>query len=613
MGTELLRLAKQQSRKLTSAAPVTYWSLLSQLYHAHKSSADIEELAPIIRERNFDKLLDLADLWSSLKYKTAYEHFVRNQFAYLAKKYILPSRYNPEMRAVEKFDQAERICARTNRRFSHWCIDTDFGVSPTRVKYNRLLRKMRGFIAHTIGDEPNLHSILEKVGFGPGASLGVSGTATNAMRKLTVSEVSVTPRAATYFASAVSKNLFLRRKFSADKDGFENGTPSYWLTSVLRNANMVRYNKLAFVLKTAKILRVIAVEPLGNSVVQKGADLELRLFLKRIGIDLSDQTRNQEFARIGSLASSREIATIDLVSASDTKATQMIRCLFPPAWFEFLNSIRSEAYELNGEIRKYSKFSSMGNGTTFPLETLVFVAACVAVGCGVPGRDFTVYGDDIAIPSDKSRDLLKLLRILGFTHNRDKTFVEGPFRESCGEDWFSGVSVRPFVLDYALDSVQNIYKFLNQTKKRPLWGDFFQPVREFVQRLLPERLRLYRPFPGRIDGAIDAEFDVASQCPHVHYLGNGVWKWRELVNTPRKDVFYLSTQTGMFEEPPDYVMWYGVHTLTRGTNTLDAKSLSGPRGSTPWFTLRRSVKTAMTWESHGGATSNWLPHPARNS
>lgn len=254
----------------------------------------------------------------------------------------------------------------------------------------------------------------------------------------------------------------------------------------------------------------------------------------------------------------------------------------------------------------------MGNGTTFPVETLLFVAACHAINPQYrPGKDFTVYGDDIVYPSDKARDLLKLLRVLGFSRNVDKTFIDGPFRESCGEDWFGGVAVRPFVLDYALDSVQNIFKFLNQTKSRPLWSDFFEPARDYVLRLLPNKLHLYRPFPGAIDSAIDSSLDVCISCPHVRYLGNGVWKWRELVSRPRKDERYILSPRGMFEEPPDYVMWYGVHTLTSGINTLDTLFSAGRsrRKSEPWFTLRRAVKTAVTWESHGGASNLWLPLP----
>lgn len=624
MGTELLRLALTQSKKLSTTAPVTYWSLLSQLYHAHRDNVDIEALHPIIRAKDFDAALDLADDWSSQMYSSAYVHYVRNQFAYLIKKQILPSRYNPEERAWEAFLAAEHDCSKTNRRFQNWCLDTDFGVSKRRVAINKQLRTMRSFIYYTIGNSPELRPLFEKVGFGPGASLGVHGKATNAMRKLMVDKLTITPRAATYYAAAVAENLWLRRVYSSDPDGHSNGHLD-WFKATMRNATYVRYNKITFVPKTAKVLRTIAVEPLGNSVLQKGAELELKLRLKRIGIDLSTQTVNQEMAREGSLGYPRELSTIDLKAASDSVSFRLVEKLFPPDWFDLLRSFRSDEYQYGGHHGTYAKFSSMGNGTTFPIETLIFTAACVACGCGVPGKDFTVYGDDIVVPAAKAEALISLLRIIGFRTNADKTFVKGPFRESCGEDWFGGISVRPFVFDYALDCVENVFKFLNQTRNRPLWVDFFAPVRNYVLRLLPVRLHLFRPFKGAVDGGIDAGVDEASRSDTCQYLGHGVWKWLEIAHRPKKDTRYVATETGMWEEPAEYVSWYGVHTLTSGINAIDRRrwqSWEGPPPKraarrapqeTPWFTLRRAVKTTMTWESHGGAESNWLPGPSGNS
>lgn len=609
MSTELLSVVKLHGKKLRQSAPDNYWSMLAQLYRFHRSTHDLEPLGKLIRGRDFSELLDLADSWSTQKYTTAHEHFVRNQFAYLIKKYVLPSKYDPEANAVKKFHESERTCARTNRRFITWSIDEDFGKSPTRQRYNNLLRKMRAYIAYVIGNEPDLNSILSKVGFGPGASLGVNGRATNAMRKLTAKSTTVTPRAFTYFVGAVANNLWLRRKYFPDPDGFSNGTADQLFKSVLSNMEFVRYNKIAFVPKTAKVLRAIAVEPLGNSIIQKGADEVLKQFLKRVGVDLRDQTVNQRFAREGSLELTPGIATVDLRAASDNVAQELVKVLFPPAWFEFLNSIRCELYMLPGEeiCHKYEKFCSMGNGTCFPIESLIFTAACHAIGCGNPGKDFAVYGDDIAIPAHKARDLLRLLKVLGHTANTEKTFIKGPFRESCGEDWFGGVRVRPFVLDYGLDSVQNVFKFLNQTREHALWADFFEPVRSFILRLLPLNLRFYRPFMGAVDSGINAVSDEYLTCAHCRYLGNGVWSWRELTSRPLRDVGYNARSGESTSELPDYVRWYGVHTLTGGINTLDGRAVRATGEFPSWFTLRRAVRTAITRESGGGAASNWLP------
>jgi hypothetical protein len=86
----------------------------------------------------------------------------------------------------------------------------------------------------------------------------------------------------------------------------------------------------------------------------------------------------------------------------------------------------------------------MGNGYTFEMETLIFWAA-VRV-CRRHTRDhapFRVYGDDIICGKQTADLLLPFLAWLGFPCNSSKTFLEGPFRESCGADYWNGHNVRP--------------------------------------------------------------------------------------------------------------------------------------------------------------------------
>jgi len=102
----------------------------------------------------------------------------------------------------------------------------------------------------------------------------------------------------------------------------------------------------------------------------------------------------------------------------------------------------------------------MGNGYTFELETLVFCAIVHGVTKLIPGRDFFVYGDDIVIPKKSFRDVVAALEVFGFTPNKKKTFASGPFRESCGGDYFMGYNVRPFqvkTLDTSLDALRALH------------------------------------------------------------------------------------------------------------------------------------------------------------
>jgi hypothetical protein len=111
-----------------------------------------------------------------------------------------------------------------------------------------------------------------------------------------------------------------------------------------------------------------------------------------------------------------------------------------------------------GRWVRLEKFSSMGNGFTFELETAIFLCLILAVrnlrairepleALVKPGADIWVYGDDIIIPTDWAADVVSALTYCGFETNGRKSFVTGSFRESCGGDFFGGVDVRPYLLE----------------------------------------------------------------------------------------------------------------------------------------------------------------------
>lgn len=136
------------------------------------------------------------------------------------------------------------------------------------------------------------------------------------------------------------------------------------------------------------------------------------------------------------------LATIDLSSASDTVAASLVRAIVPLDWLHLFEVARSEYSNVEGEEIRLAKFSSMGNGYTFELESLLFYSICKAVGVESP----QVFGDDIIVPQGQSQCVIDALVCLGFSVNEDKTFLEGRFFESCGVDSFDGKDVRPFFL-----------------------------------------------------------------------------------------------------------------------------------------------------------------------
>lgn len=210
----------------------------------------------------------------------------------------------------------------------------------------------------------------------------------------------------------------------------------------------VRGNGFFTVPKDAVKRRGCCKEPSLNIAYQLSVGRLMKHRLKAHGVDLfKGQTLHRKLAQKASLDGS--LATIDLSNASDTLARVVVELVLPGEWFQLLDDLRSKFTKVNGRWVKLEKFSSMGNGFTFELETLVFYTLALTL-CELRGLDtthLTVYGDDIIAPIAVADDLLAALKLVGFTPNGRKTFVSGPFRESCGGDFFNGTAVRPHYVE----------------------------------------------------------------------------------------------------------------------------------------------------------------------
>jgi hypothetical protein len=534
---------------------------------------------------------------SKQKYLDATQHFVANQFALLVKKYPWDSALigrDPLKRAVEDFQHAEKRCGDINRKFSLLSID------PSRDKWREEGKKAMRWIRSVIGSEPNYGHIFSECDFGGGASLGVHGDATHLIRKLSSEQMWTVGAGALHHAfGGLLKNAqyleVLRERPKGERYGMVCYDYEEAFKSFLARTSVVNYNKLSFVAKTAATHRAIAVEPLLSGFVQKGIDSVLRKKLSRVGLDLSDQSLNQRMARQGSFDEQEGFVTIDLRGASNSNAIGPIEYLYPPDWVRLLKRTRSKEYMYESEVKPYKMLCSMGNGFCFPIETLTFAAICHACGAGTPGVDFSVYGDDIIVRKPVAERVLAMLKHYGFSPNEDKTFIEGPFRESCGADWFSGEDVRPFTLDFALDRVENFFKFCNLTQRNKRTSEFFAGVRAGVIAAVPNNYRFIRPFSGPVDSAIDSLGDEHLTCQHTIYK-NGSWTWKVLRHEP---VYDLGRMRDHQNEP-----WlFGV--ALNGATSQPTGVVAG----LPRVSFRRQVRTKVARESYA-STSNWLPpHP----
>lgn len=378
--------------------------------------------------------------------------------------------------ALDKYMWAEEQCRATNIFFRQaFSGQANFSLVPRFVSH---LESARRKIRQVLGRCPSIDEL--KLGFGPGATTSVKRTDACPMNKMGSGIQCSYELASSLYLRPLLREVphwtcGLGSEWGIDEDG--------WLYEKV--SLDLHPGRLEFVPKNAKTYRPIQVEPNLNSFLQKGIgrwmDARLRLF----GLDIHDQSRNARLARQGSLDGS--LATLDLSSASDLIAYELVKFLLPTDWFSLLNAARTGSVELDGEAFSLQKFSSMGNGFTFPLETLLFWAlSSVADKIGDPEK-VGIYGDDIIIPTESVSDVIALLHQCGFSVNLEKSFWTGHFRESCGKDYYKGVNVRPYYAKHRV-SPEKLFILHNHYQR-----NYDVDSATYVKNLIPRHLRIYGP------------------------------------------------------------------------------------------------------------------------
>lgn len=292
----------------------------------------------------------------------------------------------------------------------------------------------------------NLGFLLQSWKYGPGASRGTRFT--HFVDKIRIVKPTVTKAAYNY--------ALLLRKMN----------PHLWAFDGLKDCEfeVVKGSSLSTVPKNETTERTIATEPLMNMALQLAAGQYIEGALRCVGLDItSQQEQNKHLAFIGSRNDS--LCTIDLKNASDMISIALIKQLWPPEWYHLLSSIRSEECEIRGDWFHLHMVSTMGNGFTFPLMTLTLLALVYATSpCKRLYIDYettAVFGDDIIVPKTQFEDVCETLQLAGLVVNHDKSYSYGPFRESCGGDYWSGFDITPFY-PKSLTSEPDIYCVINQ-------------------------------------------------------------------------------------------------------------------------------------------------------
>jgi hypothetical protein len=346
------------------------------------------------------------------------------------KKYVDKIRPTADQLALDKFLASNERCKVWEKTSQAMLDDLLYGTFENECYkfFNRVCQDIRHY-----------DDIFSRGRFGPGASVGSRGT--DFYTKSFSSELTVTSLGLSHLWVDYVRKLPIWNE--AESNRFDSFGEPY----------IVKGSRLSFVPKSSDVSRCICIEPGLNMFAQLGLGSILEDHLVRsFGIDLSIQPDyNRTLARIGSIEG--QYFTIDLSSASDSISLKMLRSFLPKRFLFWLEKFRSPYVEIpSGDQVELSMVSSMGNGFTFPLQTAIFCCVVSSVYKVLDIKlekpsihshgNFAVFGDDIIGVSESYRLMVRLLSMLGFTVNEEKSFNEGLFRESCGYDFYRGRYVR---------------------------------------------------------------------------------------------------------------------------------------------------------------------------
>lgn len=231
--------------------------------------------------------------------------------------------------------------------------------------------------------------------------------------------------------------------------------------------------RLVAVPKDARGPRLICVHPTEAIWIQQGLRVKMERAMARSRrqrncawpqdhVHFDDQTVNAMLAL--SASATGAYATLDLKEASDRLSDRLVQELLGShyRWFGCCRAQEvviqrklphvqedgsiSSVNDKGQEIVQCHSYAPMGNATTFPVQSLVFWAICVATmearGFHQPA-DCYVFGDDIIVPTQMAPYIMESLESYGLVVNHAKSFLTGAFRESCGMDAFKGMPVTP--------------------------------------------------------------------------------------------------------------------------------------------------------------------------
>lgn len=443
--------------------------------HALRGGPIGHHIAELVRAGDWSSIIGYDLHLTSFDWPVHWLIECRQALGFFQKLEPLPYETEKELVAYNAFLLADLQCSVSNNKFRTLASGISGEFSPGVVT---ALFRARRKVAKILGPCPTVGDL--DLRFGPGSTTSQTKRKANPQRKL-----AETPQCSELLLRSGYLPSLLRAMpgwLECHYDGMpwidEEGYETAYVPVE------VSPGRLEFVPKNAKTYRPIIVQQTLNTLLQRGIGIWLEKVLRRAGIDISDQSKNQKMARLGSL--NDDLATLDLQSASDTICRELVKFLLPEAWYALLRAAGSGVVRYKDETMTLEQFSSMGNGYTFPLQTLLFWALTASV-CEDQVSSVSVYGDDIICPSNRVREVVEVLEECGFSVNRSKSYVAGPFRESCGADYYLGIDTRPYY-QKTLVTGETLFTLHNYYMRNHNIDDA-----KFVEEQIPEPLRLYGP------------------------------------------------------------------------------------------------------------------------
>lgn len=179
-------------------------------------------------------------------------------------------------------------------------------------------------------------------------------------------------------------------------------------------------------------------------------------------INFRSQSINQSLALASSACNGN--ITIDMSEASNRVARELVfRLFWNTKLFHLLDAISTRLMELpsKSELHFTQMYAPMGSGVCFPVMAIchwALIRAMISLSSlddsEKLAKEVYVYGDDVIVPRECTEVIFTYLPLFGMKLNTDKSFSNGPFRESCGIHAYMGVDVTPVYVNHITKNYQ---------------------------------------------------------------------------------------------------------------------------------------------------------------